>query len=58
MQNVKFAKVEGDSNEEIIDEQEVAGFPTFSLYKSGKKLGFKSGMLDENKLTEFIKSKL
>ena len=54
---MKFVKVEGDENEEIIEEYEISAYPTFALFKKGQKLDTKSGILDEGKLKEFINSK-
>ncbi len=56
--DVKFYKVNGEELEDIIEEYEVSGYPTFALFKGGKMIDSKSGRLDENALKNFIKSKL
>ncbi len=55
---MKFYKVNGEELEDIIEEYEVSGYPTFALFKGGKMIDSKSGRLDENALKNFIKSKL
>ncbi len=55
---VKFYKLNGDEFEDIIEEYEISGYPTFSLFKGGKMIDSKSGRLDENSLKKFIQSKL
>ena len=55
---VKFVKVNGDELEEIIEEYEISGYPTFALFKNGNLLDTKSGRMDENTLKNFIKSKM
>jgi thioredoxin 1 len=56
--DVKFIKVNGDDYEDIIEEYEISGYPTFALFKGGKLLDSKSGRMDENTLRSFIKSKM
>ena len=58
LSDVKFIKVNGDDYEEIIEEYEISGYPTFALFKGGKLLDSKSGRMDENTLKNFIKSKM
>ena len=55
---MKFYKVNGEELEDIIEEYEISGYPTFALFKGGKMIDAKSGRLDENALKNFIKSKL
>ena len=50
-------KVNGDDFEDIIEEYEISGFPTFALFKKGKILDSKSGKMDEAALKKFIQSK-
>ena len=49
-------KVNGDEFEDIIEEYEVSGYPTFALFKGGKLINSKSGKMDEEALKKFIKS--
>ena len=56
--DAKFVKVNGDEFEEIIEEYEISGYPTFALFKNGNLLDTKGGRMDENTLKSFIKSKI
>ena len=56
--NVGFYKVNGEELEDLIEEYEISGYPTFALFKDGKMLDNKSGRMDENGLKKFIQSHL
>ena len=53
---MKFVKVSEDNGGDLIDKYDVAGFPTFALFKNGKLIDTNSGKMDEKTLKEFIKS--
>ena len=55
--DVKFVKVNGDDFEELVEKYEVAGFPTFAVFKDGELVDSKSGKMDEAALKKFIESK-
>ena len=46
----------GDLSPELIEKYDIAGFPTFALFKNGKLVDTKSGKMDEKVLKQFIKS--
>ena len=54
--DITFLKVNGDEFEDLIEEYEVSGYPTFALFKGGKLLNSKSGKMDEEALKKCIKS--
>ena len=56
--NATFVKINGDDFEDLIEEYEISGFPTFALFKKGELLDTKSGKLDENALKAFINTKM
>ena len=56
--DVKFVKVNGDDFEELVEKYEIAGFPTFALFKNGEMLDSKSGKMDEATLKKYIESKM
>ena len=56
--DVKFIKVNGEDFEDLIEEYEISGYPTFALFKDGKLLDSKSGRMDENSLKQFIQSNM
>ena len=41
-----------------MEKYEVAAFPTFILFKDGKKVDTKSGRFDEESMKKFIKDKM
>ncbi len=53
---MKFVKINEDNGNELIEKYDVAGFPTFALFKNGKLIDTKSGKMDEKVLKDFIKS--
>ena len=53
---MKFLKVNEENGSDLIDNYDIAGFPTFSLFKNGKLVESKSGKMDEKTLKDFIKS--
>ena len=53
--NVKFCKVVGDDNEEILEKYDISAFPTFALFKNGKEIDRKYGKMNEGDLKKFIK---
>ena len=55
--HVKFIKVNGDENEEIIEKWNISAFPTFCLFKKGELIGTKIGRFDETEFKKFIKGK-
>ena len=55
--NVKFIKVNGDENEEIIEKWNISSFPTFCLIKKGELIDTKIGRFDETEFKKFIKGK-
>ena len=55
--DVKFVKINGDENDELMEKYEIAGFPTFAVFKNGKLVDSKSGRLSLEELKEFIESK-
>ena len=55
---MKFLKVNGDDFEDIIEEYDISGYPTFGLFKGGKLIDSKSGKMDEATFKKFIQSKL
>ena len=55
--DVKFVKVNGDDFEELVEKYEIAGFPTFALFKGGELVDSKSGKMDEAALKKFIEAK-
>ena len=54
--DVKFLKINEDDGGELIEKYDIAGFPTFALFKNGKLVDTKSGKMDEKVLKEFIQS--
>ena len=58
MNNVKFLKVNGEENEDIMVKCDISAFPTFVLFKKGKLLDSKACKLDENELKKFINSQV
>ena len=54
--DVTFIKINGDDFEDIIEEFEISGYPTFALFKKGKLIDSKSGKMDEKALKNFIQS--
>ena len=54
--DVKFLKVNEENGNDLIEKYDVAGFPTFCLFKNGKLTDSKSGKMDEKTLKDFIKS--
>ena len=55
---VKFVKVNGDDFEDIIDEYEIFGYPTFALFRDSKMLDTHLGKIEESGLKKFIQSKI
>ena len=53
---MKFLKVSEENGSELIEKFDVAGFPTFVLFKNGEMVDSKSGKMDEKTLKQFIKS--
>ena len=53
---MKFLKVNEENGNDLIEKYDVAGFPTFCLFKNGKLTDSKSGKMDEKTLKDFIKS--
>ena len=48
----------GDEFEDIIDEYEIFGYPTFALFKNSKMLDSHLGKIEESGLKKFIQSKI
>jgi len=53
---VKFLKINEDDGGDLVEKYDIAGFPTFALFKNGKLIDTKSGKMDEKVLKDFIKS--
>ncbi len=51
-----FIKVNGDDFEEIIEQYDISGYPSFGVFKRWELIDFKSGKMDEKALKKFIKS--
>ena len=56
--DVTFIKVNGEDFEDLVEEYEISGYPTFALFKNGELLDTKSGKMDLNTLKQFIQSKM
>ena len=54
--NIKFIKVNGDDFEEIIEQYDISGYPSFGLFKKGELIDSKSGKMEEKVLKKFIQS--
>ena len=53
---MKFLKINEDDGGDLVEKYDIAGFPTFALFKNGKLVDTKSGKMEENVLKDFIKS--
>ena len=53
---MKFLKINEDDGGDLVEKYDIAGFPTFVLFKNGKLIDTKSGKMDEKVLKEFIQS--
>ncbi len=53
---MKFLKVNEENGGDLIEKYDVAGFPTFCLFKNGKLVDSLSGKKEEKELKDFIKS--
>ena len=55
-ENVKFIRINEENGGDLVEKYDIAGFPTFALFKNGKLIDTKSGKMDEKVLKEFIQS--
>lgn len=53
---VKFAKIDIDENEDLALEYNVQAVPTISLFKNGKEVERKTGMVSKQELQDLIES--
>ena len=50
-----FIKVNGYDFEEIIEQYDISGYPSFGVFKRWELIDFKSGKMDEKALKKFFK---
>lgn len=55
---IKATKVNIEENSQIPAKYSIVGIPTLLVFKGGKLVGRKSGMMNKNQLSEFINSHL
>ena len=53
---IKIVKIDVDKNKSIAAKYQVRGVPTMLLFKNGKQLWRKSGVLQKNDLIQIVKS--
>ena len=53
---VKIIKINLDNNQTLATQLQVRGVPTLLLFKDGKQVGRKSGVLQKDELTHIIKT--
>ena len=53
---MKFIRINEENGGDLVEKYDIAGFPTFALFKNGKLVDTKSGKMDEKVLKQFIKS--
>lgn len=53
--DVNFCRVNGDENDELVEQLEVSSYPTIMFYKDGKQVFLKNGFLHEDEFEELIK---
>jgi thioredoxin 1 len=51
-------KIDVDKNPSIAQAYQIQGVPTFMMFKNGKQLFRKSGMMDKNSILQLLKSNL
>lgn len=54
-QNIKLAKVDVDSNHELVKNFGIMSVPTLIIFKDGKQVATSSGVVSEDKILELIK---
>lgn len=54
-QNIKLAKVDVDSNHELVKTFGIMSVPTLIIFKDGKQVATSSGVVSEDKILELIK---
>lgn len=58
MSNVKIVKINIDDNLEVPSQLGIRSIPTMMLYKGGKNIATKIGVLPKNSIKEWIESNL
>ncbi len=53
---MKFIRINEENGGDLIEKYDIAGFPTFALFKNGKMVDSKSGKMEESELKELIES--
>ena len=53
---MKFIRINEENGGDLIEKYDIAGFPTFALFKNGKMVDSKSGKMEERELIELIES--
>ncbi len=53
---MKFIRINEENGGDLIEKYDIAGFPTFALFKNGKMVDSKSGKMAESELIELIES--
>lgn len=54
--DISIIKIDIDKNQSIAAKYQIRGVPTFMLFKNGKQLWRRSGMLQKNDVINIIKS--
>lgn len=54
--DISIIKIDIDKNQSIAAKYQIRGVPTFMLFKNGKQLWRRSGMLQKNDIINIIKS--